>query len=358
MHSTQGSQKIVLGEVSTPSGTVLLIDFGLMYLWTHERPPLIPEGILEGAALEAANGAFDCRIEGDDALAAGKSFARQANPLYLYDIPHYGLSEIKENFKAHCLENGYRAELKELPERVSPLKRVEQAFASAPGQAALVFLHGIQALALTGLPQDKVLQVEGQTVGDGKYADCWKHVSLIIKDDAEIATSCLLGYVTVDMARLMFCDLSAAGSWVHDESIDGLADFVFWGRDAERLAKRFKAPKLDANSFGFLSMPIEQAAEIAFQVQEHLDRHRLVAACDFRPHSDHWRMLTKLSLAKCEAGVIDLAQTKCCGFMTSWGDGCFSVFLDLAEDRSPLRLRIELGTEETLKGMKLVNRFA
>jgi hypothetical protein len=62
MPSTQNSTK-VLGKVTAPSGVVMLIDFGLMALWTHDRPPLVPPGILSDEALKFANNAADFTIE-------------------------------------------------------------------------------------------------------------------------------------------------------------------------------------------------------------------------------------------------------------------------------------------------------
>ena len=44
--------------------------------------------------------------------------------------------------------------------------------------------------------------------------------------------------------------------------------------------------------------------------------------------------------------------------MTSWSDGFFPVYLDYGPDDQLRAIRIHLGTEETIKGMRLVNRFA
>lgn len=372
MQSVNGKQKIVLGQISAPSGTVLLIDFGLMYLWTHDRPPLLPEGLIDEQTLASANNGFDLAIEGKDAEAAGKKFGRQPNPLYLYDIPAHGFEELAESFAKMAQAEGFDARLKKLSQRVSPLERAKQALARGKSGGAELFLHGVNALVFSGLPKNKPLEIVGETLGEGDFADNWKHIALNLNpsngvstssgvstsnDEAEVKDSLQLGYVCVDMARLMFCDLDAAGLWLHEESKDGLADFVFWGRDGARLAQKFKAKQLEGGIFGFPSIPVDEAAELAFKVQEHLERHHLVAACDFRPHSDHWRLLTAISRSEREAGAIELGESTCLGFMTSWGDGFFPVFLDMDETGKPLRLRVEFATEETLSGMRMVNRF-
>lgn len=53
-----------------------------------------------------------------------------------------------------------------------------------------------------------------------------------------------LPVVGVDWARLIFADLDALSSWQHADSIDGLADVAFWGRDADEAARALDAPML------------------------------------------------------------------------------------------------------------------
>lgn len=50
-----------------------------------------------------------------------------------------------------------------------------------------------------------------------------------------------IGSVSVDYARLLVADVDALGSWKHDECLSGLADFVFWGADAEQAARALDA---------------------------------------------------------------------------------------------------------------------
>lgn len=356
----QNNKHEILGEVTVPSGTVVLIDFGLMDLWTHNNPPLIKPGILPEEALESANKGADFIIEGPDAESAGAKFARQPNPFYIYDIPRHGVAELEENFASFVKSSGLNARLRELTERVPPRQRIDQTLEHGAG-AGEIFLHGIHSIAVGNLPKDRVLTVTGERMNLEEYADHWRSVSLLLRADFEESKICRskqIGCVAVDMARLMFCDADAMGKWIHEDSIDGLADFVFWGKDALRLSKKFEAPHVQDNIYGFVGKPVMELAETAMLVKEHLDLHHLVAALDFRPHSDHWRMLKTISEHKTESGTIDLADSKCCGFMTSWGDGFFPVYLDLDADGRALRLKIELGTEETLNGMRMVNRFA
>ncbi|MBX9689318.1 MAG: DUF4241 domain-containing protein [Candidatus Obscuribacterales bacterium] len=345
-----------LGEITVPSGTVLLIDFGLMDLWTHDRPPLILPGILSDDALESANNGSDFKIEGPDAAEAGRRFGRQPNPHYLYDIPRHGVEELRESFESSISQAGFRSNLVALAERVPPRRRVEQALEFGQG-AGVVFLHGVHSIVVSGLPRDRALIVEGRAIDSGEFHGHWQDISLLVSD-SEIARSLRIGYVAVDMARLMFCDVEAAGKWQHHETIDGLADLVFWGKDAARLANKFSAPILDGHIYGFVDMPIQESIDLAMRVQSHLDQHHLVAAMDFRPHTDHWRMLKELAGHETESGVIQLGDSHCCGFMTGWGDGFFPVYLELDAAAKIVAVRIELATEETKKGMRRVNNFA
>jgi len=347
----------ILGKVTAPSGVLILIDFGLMDLWTHEQPPMVPAGVLSEEALAAANNGADFAIEGADALKAGKRFDKQPHPLFLYDIPRHTVDEIKESFASLITKEGLNARLVELDQRVCPRKRVDQAVAHGVG-AAEVFLHGIHAIAISGLPANQPLSIEGRPMEEGPFAKHWRDISLIIKPDAMVAETKKVGHVAVDMGRLMFCDLDSMGEWQHQDTIDGLADLVFWGKDAQRLATKFGAKHIDGSIYGVINKPIDELAALAFQVQKHLELHHLVSAIDFRPHSDHWRMLKAVAECETESGDIELGESRCCGFMTSWGDGFFPIFLELDEHDAPVRLRIDLGTEETIRGMHMVNRFA
>jgi hypothetical protein len=346
-----------LGEITVPSGIVLLIDFGLMDLWTHDKPPLLHAHSLRPEAVEDANNGCDFRIEGPDAKVAGEKFKRQPNPFYLYDIPQHEISDIQQMFAEFVQTHALNAQLVRLPERICPRERVKQTLETFNG-AGEVFLHGVHAIALSNVPNNKKLKVIGRQMGEGPLATHWKDISLLLNEKARASASRQLGHVAVDMARLMFCDLEAAGKWEHEGTKDGLADFVFWGKDAARLAKKFAAEQIDGKIYGFSDKPVEEMARMAAETHRHLSQHRLVAAIDFRPHSDHWQMLKCISESSTESGAIDIDGTQCCGFMTSWGDGFFPVYLDLDENGEPAALRIDLGTEETINGMHMVNKFS
>lgn len=355
----QHTDKLVhqLGEITAPSGTVILIDFGLMDLWTHDKPPLLNVKTLRPEVVEAANQGCDFHIVGPDARIAGEKFKRQPNPFYIYDVPHHEIEEMEQLFADFVKEQALNATLQKLQTRVCPRDRCRQAIEALKGAGEL-FLHGVHAIVVADLPKNCKLQVIGRKMGEGAFAEHWKDISLIINKNGKTTESRLIGHVAVEMARLMFCDLETAGKWEHEKSKDGLADFVFWGKDATRLAQKFSAEKIEGQIYGFRDKPVDEISKTAKEAYLHLTKHRLVAAIDFRPHSDHWRMLKCISESSTESGVIDFEGVPCCGFMTSWGDGFFPVYLDLDEGGKPVSLRIDLGTEETIKGMHMVNKFS
>ena len=76
-----------LGTVTLPSGIVLVVDTGLLNLWSGECRPRLPDGILSSEEQTAeANAASDLRIEGRDAVQPGRALGKQPLPTQLYDI--------------------------------------------------------------------------------------------------------------------------------------------------------------------------------------------------------------------------------------------------------------------------------
>ena len=161
-HAGPGSGRR-LGEVSAPSGVLLIIDMGALNLWSHDREPKIPEGVLSSIeATEQANAAVDLAIEGPDAEAAGKALDRQWNPLFVYDMPPAGLEgehDVRARFER--VAGGLRASLRVLPERVTHRERVDEAIAYGAG-AGEVQYHGMGAAAISGVPRDRALPVLGE----------------------------------------------------------------------------------------------------------------------------------------------------------------------------------------------------
>jgi hypothetical protein len=334
-----------LGVVRVPSGILLLLDPGYLDLWSHDRPvpPPPPEAGDVGPVADLA-------LEGPDAEAAGRAFNRQPDPRYLFDIPRKMLPEMERLFGESTARHGHQARLRVLDERVRHRRRVDLALAHTPKGAELMF-HGIHACVVGGVARDRDLPVLGERMVDSPYADRWRRVWVQIGDAPPVRSE-KLGDVYVDFARLMVACADGIGAWVHEKPLDGKADFVFWGRDAEKAAQQAGAPRLSETDFGWMALEAQQAAEKGIRVEEIRERDGLRFATDFRPHSHNYQLLKQVRATPTESGGVELGASKACGFSTTWGDGIYPVYRDVAADGSLVRLRIEVGNDDIVRRQK------
>jgi len=353
--SAKGPER--MGEVTAPSGVVLIVDTGLLHFWSHDRVPVMREGDADPETVTSANSQVDFRIDGPDAAKAGRAFDRQGNPLYLFDIPAHGIQTIERSFAQCVQEHGLDARLVQLPERVSHRRRIDLLREVLSSGGEIIF-QGIWASVVPGVPSDVPLAVFGERMPAGPDAARWRSVWLECRPGGAIASSEQVGYVAVDQARLMFADVDALGAWRHDEPLDGLADFLFWGKDAKKAARRTKAPRAGKNQWGWVDLPVREAVRLGRRVERLKDKHGWKMATDFRPHSHHYQVMEQVCATPTESGTVEVGGARMCTFMTSWGDGCFPVFRDLDVEGRLVRIRIDLGNEQiVLRQRKMEERF-
>jgi hypothetical protein len=199
------------------------------------------------------------------------------------------------------------------------------------------------ALVTTAVPADRALPVVGRRVGKGRFADCWDHVAVRL-GNGRITASKKLGEAGVDFARLVWMDHGALDHWQHEDSLDGLADFVFWGRDAGALARAMKAPST-TEGFGWNDLPVADAEAKALEADTLKAANRWLLATDLRPHSHHFHALAAARQSPHGAGTLDVGGAKVCLFFTSWGDGVFPIYLDVDSKQRPVQVRVQLATE-------------
>jgi hypothetical protein len=204
-----------------------------------------------------------------------------------------------------------------------------------------------------GVPRDRALRVIGARLGRGRFAACWDWVAIEC-GDGEVATSDPLGEATVDFARLLWIDRRGVDAWEHERSLDGKADFVFWGRDAEALAAAIDAPAID-EGHGWIDLEIAECITRCTRAEELKVARGWRLATDFRPHSHHYLALAQVRATPTESGTIDVGGAPACLFATSWGDGVFPVFADRDAAGALVRVRVQLATAASEEAMESVN---
>jgi hypothetical protein len=343
-----------LGVVMAPSGMVVVLDMGLMWLWSGDRPPVMPEGRSDPETVAAANSQADFGLVGADAERAGVAFDHQADPLYLCDIPQHGWARFRRKFNRFVRERGFDARLVRLKERLTHRARVTRAVQR--GGAGGVQYQGIWAAAAGGVPTEGPLRVLGERRTEEPFAGRWHQVWLECRPGGRVARSEKVYDVMVDEARLLFGDADALGAWRHDEPLDGRADFVFWGADAARAARRLRAPALpgEEGTFGWLDLPTAEAQRHGARVTGLRERTGWRFAVGSWPHSHHWQVMRQVRASPTDSGTVEVGGAQLCGFMTSWGDGLYPVFRDLDRAGRLVRLRVELGGPETVRRMQPV----
>jgi hypothetical protein len=200
------------------------------------------------------------------------------------------------------------------------------------------------AIVRARVPADRALPVVATAVGKGRFADCWDHVAVVLdRDHVGVHTSKKIGTAAVDCARLVCMDHAALDHWVHEDSLDGRADVVFWGRDAEQLARHMSAPRT-TDGHGWVDLLVPDAEARHAEALRRKSANSWLLAMDYRPHSHHFHALAAARKSPWGAGTLDLAGTRLVLFFTSWGDGVFPVFLDLDEADRPVQIRIQLAS--------------
>src|SRR5439155_10908737 len=73
---------------------------------------------------------------------------------------------------------------------------------------------------------------------------------------------------------------------------------------------------------------------------------------DYRPHCNLERLNAQVRGGPARAGTVTLAGARACGFDNRWGDGLFRVVRGLGPDGGLVRVRLDVGAEETRHRMR------
>jgi hypothetical protein len=226
---------------------------------------------------------------------------------------------------------------------------VDLALATGGGAGAVQF-HGVSAVAVGGVPRDRLCPIMGEWMPAGPDDGRWRRIWIELHD-GPVANTRRIGNVYVDEARFMAVDADALGAWDDLKTQDGKADIVFWGRDAAWVAQDFGALPVEnggqSEVFGWTDRPFDDALALARRVDAIHGGERKFAF-DFRPHTHHWQVMRDVRATPTQSGVLDLGDARLCMFMTTWGDGAFPVEIDVDAAGQVLRVRIEVGCDETV----------
>ncbi len=345
---------IRLGDLTCPSGDLVVIDGGYLGLWSGDSSPAGVDldllGVEDATTAADIRDAVDFEIAGPDAQAAAAFLARVLPDQSLYDVPASATAAFAEAFAGICRDNGLDAALR-ATDRVPHRERARRAAAPVAGVSAGAFqAFGIPAVALGGLPTDRPRWVLATAESDDELTDGWWSAISLVLSEASVASSTVVGTVGVDWARLAFADAQALGAWQHDSPIDGLADVAFWGRSQEEAALANDAPLLttpgDAGTYGWSDLPVAtavtKAQAVLSWVEEQPDRKLMV---DFRPHSDHWRVMREVRSSRTNSGTVEVGGARILFTMTGRGDGFFPVYADRDAAGALVALRVVLAEQ-------------
>jgi hypothetical protein len=336
---------VLLGEISCPSGELVILDGGILGMWSRQRSPneLDPRGLgIDDPQIRAdVSGAVDYVVVGPDAECAAASFPRRPTR-YHYDIPASRTADWTDLFVQHCREHRWDATLQPAAAQVPHRERARRCAAE---RLAGFLVFGLPAVAVDGLPTTASVRVEAHR-SDGPWHG-WSQMILRVSD-APVAATTGVGSVGVDAARLAFADADALAQWRHDKPLDGLADVAFWGAAAAAAAAEFNADSLtaagDEGSYGWTDLPIRSALRRAMTIEawKNAEPGRRMAL-DFRPHSHHWQVMQQVRANDNETGTITIGDARILFAMTSWGDGVFPVHADRDAAGDLVSLRITLA---------------
>ncbi|MFD8492516.1 hypothetical protein [Amycolatopsis sp. NPDC059657] len=274
---------IKLGEITCPSGVLVIGDGGHLGIWSGERPP----------------------------------------------------SELDQEF------------LDVHPARVAEEPKVphaERARQCGDGEFAV---FGLPMVAVGGLPVDRSLTVDGIRSPDDEYSWESLRLAVSdapVVRSVRLGTICVdwarLFFGDVDalshwehhdpidgLADLIFwgrdCEAAAAEFGATQPGIPG-----------------------EETSWGWVDLSMREAVErgraIVAWRQEHPE---YLMKLDFRPHSHHWQVMAQVRATAEEAGVVEVGGAQVLFAMTSWGDGFFPVYADYDGGDAVAAVRVVLDTE-------------
>lgn len=345
-----------LGEIQCPSGVLVVIDMGYMRFWSGRLDPVPPvEEFADPKTKARVASSADYFIAGKDAAAVAR-LADFSSFHFLYDCPSDGMETVAARIASLVQENGLDAHLERESRRIPHRERAQRAADLGGGDFVM---EGPWVGAVGTLP-NKPLTVRGrrQDYG-GNVGVRWAEVSIEVSQE-RIASSVQVGEVAVDHGLILLGDADALGSWRHYESLDGLCDVAFFGREEDAARRALAAQRLADSwswgAWGWRDITPVEGKERLQQVRSWLGPGSPIGrlALELRPHSHFYRVMEQIRSGPPEVGALDLDGAALLGLSTSWGDGLFPIWVDRDKAGAVVAIRLELGSEKRRQLMEAV----
>ncbi|WP_306208608.1 hypothetical protein [Actinoplanes sp. RD1] len=315
------ADEVLLGEITCPSGALVLLDGGYLGLWSGDR---------------AGGTAVDFEVHGPDAVPAVRTFDRGPG-LALYDVPAHWATGFAAMFRRHCAERGLDAALTAHPRQIPHRDRVRRAIEAGDPEFPLM---GVPVVPVGGVPPDRPLRVSATPAEYG-----WHDIVITLSDHTPVARR-PHGGVGVDNSRIALADADALGAWVHDDPLDGRADLVVRGPDGGEAAPD-AAPLSREGGQGWLDLPFDQAVSRALDLEDYARHHPdRRFAVDLRPHSHQWELMARVRASPVEAATLDVGGATMLVAMTTADDGILPVELATDAAGAPAEIRIQVRPAE------------
>ncbi len=341
----QKDKAVLLGEIDVPSGELLILDPGLARFWKHDGDPCSPR--------RTDPEEFDLQIIGPDAIVLGRAYDRQFDPRYLFDVRNVEHAQL--HFTEYANSKQKKAHLEVLPKRVPHLERARLAMEIGDG-AGVVHYNTLWAVAVKGLPTDRSLPIVATPMNDREFDGRWRSIDIVIDSEAVVSKSSSINGVMVEHGQLICADLESFGDFRMWQSLDGQADFVFWGKDAADVAQVFHAKSINQREYGWLDLPLDEVSKHADEVQSHIEKNKLKVGVDYRPHCNLEKLNAQIRDSKIEVGQVVLRNSRACGFSNTWGDGLFEVIRDFDASARLVRIRIDVGSDRRQSQMRSLRK--
>ena len=340
-----------LGEITCPSGVLVIVDMGLMELWSGRHEPVTRIDHVDDPDVKAkAVSTADYFVSGKDAAEVAR-LAGSSNFTFLYDYDPQRIEGIAANVASLAREHGLEARVEREPRRIPHRERVQRVADLGGGDFRM---EGSWVGALGTLPR-KSLRVRGrrQDYG-GNVGVRWAEVSIEMSREPVVAST-QVGDVAVDYGLILLGDADALDGWRHVEPLDGLYDVVFSGLVGEAVSGSLAAPPLP-DGWGWRDIGPDRAKERLQQVRSWFGTDSLTGrlALELRPHSHFYQVMEQIRTGPPEVGALTLDGATLLGLSTSWGDGLFPIWVDRDKAGGVVAVRLELGSEKRRQMMEAV----